>query len=250
MSDKILFASELPPHILVEAPQLLNRTTDYNFIIASIYEEDPIYSAYCKSHIRQGTILDNGAFENGEAMPVKRYLEIYKEIKPDCLVIPDVRHDYKGTLRRASSFLKNLPSSIKRSKLMGVLQGTSFAEYEKLLQFYLKKGITLIGMPYGTIDRVTFIRNHPKIKFHVLGLPYAPELLSIRLLKNVVSMDTSLPYKLASRGLLIADHNTLTVDERSNNNLDSLGWVALKQNLDYLHRLCNRNLNAKECRRK
>lgn len=251
--SKILFASEIPTNALTENPRFVRKTTDYDFIIAPFCLEDEAYMTHYKIRSRRGAYLDNGAFENGVAMPTKEYLEIYNELDIDYLVVPDVRQNYKETLKRASSFLVNLPRDIKRTQLMGVLQGTSVKEYEELLKFYIKHGIFFIGISYGTINRIKFIYDHPQVKFHVLGLPYAPELLSLRLLPNIVSLDTSLPSKFTAKGLLIEDHDVLTIEERpKGNRFEKINWTLLKANLDYLHSLCNRDLkiNSKKCTKK
>ena len=241
MEGKILFASEIPSSLLVSYQRLVSQKTDYDFIIASIFLEDEAYNTFYKTRHRKGTILDNGAFENGAAIPTKKYLDVYNILKPDYLVIPDVRHNYKRTLKRAKEFFQVLPKKFDKSKLMGVLQGTNFDEYEKLLDFYKKKNISFIGIPYGTVDRVKFISDHPKIIFHVLGLPYAPELLSLRLLPNIISLDTSLPSKFATHSYLISDYNVLTVSERAVDTVfDSTRLSCLNDNLDYLRQLCNR----------
>jgi hypothetical protein len=232
--DNVKFSIEIPTSLLTEISPLI----DFDFVIASTYLIDKEYRNYYLNNKQRYVILDNGAFENGESIPIRDYINVMLELNPDIVVIPDVRHEYEKTLFKVDEFLGYFPD-MDTSIFMGVLQGKSTIDYEDLLEKYQRNNIRLIGVPYGTIDRITFIRNHPDISFHILGLPYFPELLSLRLLPNVVSIDTSLPVKYAGWGKAMINFDTLTIDERPKI-LNNIQTDRLKESIGILRRMCDR----------
>jgi len=242
--ERIKFSVEIPPKVLKVNPNLLTFL-DYDFVIASMYLESEEYKDYYLNNQRPGTILDNGAFETGTAIDVGVYLRIMDELRPATIVISDVRRDCEKTLLKANEFFDRLPPGFDTNRLMGALQGNSIEDYEKLLGVYTERGVRLIGIPYGAIDRVNFIKQHPETKFHVLGLQYFPELLSLRLLENVVSVDTSLPVKFAANRKFLARCNCLTIEQRPDfdKGFDTVQSMYLFANLNFIHKICDRSNN-------
>lgn len=242
--DRIKFSAEIPPKVL-EAQPKLKQYLDYDFVIASMYLDSDAYRNYYLKNRRPGTILDNGAFETGSSIDTKVYLRVINELQPSIVVIPDVQHDCKQTLYRTNEFFDQLPSGFDVSCLMGALQGSSIQDFEELLEKYIRNGVQLIGIPYGVIDRVNFIQQHPEVKFHALGLQYFPELLSLRLLDNVVSIDTSLPVKFATNQNFLYDLFPLTIKERPDfeKGFDTFQGSCLRWNLKFIWRVCNRTSN-------
>ncbi len=239
--DRIKFSAEIPPKVL-EAQSELKQYLDYDFVIASMYLDSEVYRNYYLMNKRPGTILDNGAFETGASIDTKVYLRVIEELQPSIVVIPDVQHDCEQTLFRANEFFTQLPPGFDMSCLMGALQGSSVQDFEDLLEKYVRNGVQLIGIPYGVIDRVNFIQQHPEVKFHALGLQYFPELLSLRLLKNVVSIDTSLPVKFATNQKFLYELFPLTIKERPDfeKGFDIFQGSCLRWNLKFIWRICDR----------
>lgn len=240
VDDKILIASELPTTLLEEfSPQ-----TNYDFIIATMVLENEYYKQYFLNHKKPFTILDNGAFEKGKAIPEEDYLRVIDELEPDIIVLPDERTEKNITIKRSTNFIETYKNRFPINKFMGVVQGKSLQEWEEVLQIYKSFGIEFIGVPYGTNDRVEFIRRHPDTKFHALGLKYLPEIFSLRTLRNVVSVDTSLPVKFAYQGLTFTYNgaDVLTIDERPelNESLTATQTQYLEWNLNFLKYVCNR----------
>lgn len=244
--SRIKFSSEIPPKVLIDNPQLL-KLLDYDFVIASMYLDDAAYRNYYLSHQRAGVILDNGAFETGESIPVSDYIRVIDELRPAIIVLPDVRQDCNKTHLRVEEFaaFKIFEDYKADYKFMGALQGKSYAEWRSLLSLYQDLAVDIIGIPYGTLDRISFIRNHPEVKFHALGLQYFPELLSLRLLKNVVSIDTSLPVKYAANQKLLRDLDPITIDERPSfgKGFNSRQMAYLIMNLEFIQEVCDRTNN-------
>lgn len=173
---------------------------DFDFVIASTFKEHISYRDYYL-HVRtkRYTILDNGAFETGEAMGDEEYFTVAKKLLPDVLILPDV---YKGpheSISRSSDFIrywKNV-GGIASVKLMAVLPGTTIREMYTQYGYFKNLGITHFAFPYWPgIDRYQFLLHHPEIEnVHILGLPCLTEVFSLNLLSNVDSIDSSLPIR-------------------------------------------------------
>jgi len=172
---------------------------DYDFIIASTCLEHPKYLEYFE-HIRQPrfTILDNGAFETGEAISDEQYIELARRLKPNVLVIPDVYKDPRTTLIRFTRFIEIWQQApIEGVSLMGVVHTDNDASWiEYLTNLYLIDA-QWIGIPYATgLDRFQLIKKHPEWEnVHVLGISHLSEALALLELPNVKSIDSSLPVK-------------------------------------------------------
>lgn len=174
---------------------------DYDFVIASVCLQDLTYYSHYKTCKKRYTILDNGAFENkGNPLDTAVYYEVIKELKPDVVVIPDVLRDQAETAKRVSSFLDFWKTNkIEGVSLMGVLQGTSPSLLKSLHFYYQSVGVSFFGLPYiNQIDRFQFLRANPHItNVHILGAPNIGEVTALATLPQVVSIDTSLPVRLA-----------------------------------------------------
>jgi len=189
----MLCSVELPVKYLKD----FSKYFDFDFVIASTCLFYPEYFEFYKSKSRF-MILDNGAFETGRSINTQEYYEIAKQLNPDILVLPDVFKNEVGTMDLSLSFLKFWKNNkIKNIELMGVLPGETpnriLAEYEG----FKKEGVQWFGLPYSSmIDRFQFLKAHPEIEnVHILGLPTLNEVLSLCLLPNVKSIDSSLPVK-------------------------------------------------------
>lgn len=182
---------------------------DFDFVIASTCLEYPEYLEYflnIKDNSPRFTILDNGAFETGEAIKDEEYIALARRLQPDVLVVPDVYKDNAATGCRAINFFdlwKNDP--IKDVELMGVLQGNSWNVLVSMYQTLYAPICKYVGLPYVTgIDRYQFLKANPEIlNVHILGVPTLTEICALKLLSNVSSIDSSLPVKCAKDGKLI-----------------------------------------------
>lgn len=220
-----------------------SRHFDFDFVIASTCLECPEYLEYfmaMKSKNPRFTILDNGAFEIGEAIADKEYIELARKLQPDVLVIPDVHKNNSATGRRAVDFLttwKNNP--IDSVELMGVLQGNSWDVLVSMYRIIYAPVCKYIGLPYATgIDRYQFLKAYPEIaNVHILGTPTLTEICGLGILPNVVSIDSSLPVRCAKDlkfiGEVLVSDSYVKFDEKD---LDPL---TLSYNLQAFTALCN-----------
>lgn len=216
---------------------------DFDFVIASTCLEYPEYMKYfmgAKDTNPRFTILDNGAFEMGEAITDEKYIELARKLRPDVLVVPDVYKDNAATGRRAGNFIdvwQNDP--IDGVELMGVLQGNSWDTLVSTYKILYAPVCKYIGLPYAAgIDRYQFLKAHPEISgVHILGAPTLTEIYGLRLLPNVVSIDSSLPVKCAKDMTLI--NEALVSDSYAKPDEEDLDPLTLSYNLQVFTALCN-----------
>lgn len=220
-----------------------SRYLDFDFIIASTCFEHHEYLEYflnVKANSPRFTILDNGAFETGEAVDDNLYIELARQLHPDVLVVPDVFKDNAATGCRAVNFFrawKNNP--IDGVELMGVLHGNSWDTLVSTYSTLYAPICKYVGLPYATgIDRYQFLKAHPEIpNVHILGAPTLTEICSLRLLPNVVSIDSSLPVKCTKEGTFI--NEALVATSYAQPTETDLDLLILSYNLQMFSALCN-----------
>ena len=224
-----------------------SRHFDFDFVIASTCLEYPEYLEYfmsMKDNNPRFTILDNGAFETGEAVKDEEYIELARKLRPDVLIVPDVYKDNAATGCRAVNFFtmwQNNP--IDDVELMGVLQGNSWSALISMSQTLYAPVCKYIGLPYATgIDRYQFLKAYPEIQnVHILGVPTLTEIYGLRLLPNVVSIDSSLPVKCAKDMKLIEE--VIVSDSYAKPDERDLDPLTLSYNLQMFTALCNGKTN-------
>jgi len=238
---------ELPIKYLSE----YSKYFDYDFVIASTWADYPEYSKYFikQRPKKRFTILDNGAFEKGEAIDNDKYIEIVEKLYPNVVILPDCYKNSVKTLKRSEDFLSVWKKSQLRNdiELMGVVQGRSWIEIESLAEIYRKNGISWIGIPYATgLDRYQLIKAHPEWeKVHILGLPVVTEVLALNTLPNVVSVDSSLPVKCTGENKeLLYDYTAKTYFGPTEQNLCKCPSVKSKFlfNLKTFSKICHEEI--------
>ena len=219
-----------------------SRYFDFDFVIASTCLKYPEYLQYyidISAKNSRFMILDNGAFETGEAIDDIEYIELARKLQPDVLIVPDVYKDNAATGCRAINFFTSWKSnSVEGVELMGVLQGNSWDILVSTYQTLYAKTCTFIGLPYATgIDRYQFLKAHPEIRnVHILGTPTLAEVFGLRLLPNVVSIDSSLPVKCTKAQGFI--NKMLASDVRVPPNEGDLDFLRLSHNLEIFTQTC------------
>jgi len=226
---------ELPVKYLKE----YSERFDFDFVIASTCLEFPEYFEYFKSHSRF-MILDNGAFETGASIDIEKYYKIIQTLKPEIVVLPDVFKDEVKTMQLSYSFIKFWKrNKISNIELMGVLPGETPTRLLSNHYFFNQEGVKWFGLPYGNmIDRFQFLKSHPEIEnVHILGLPSLNEVLSLNLLSNVKSIDSSLPVKCTAEDKFIS--KVLTSNCKVTPQIVNLNEDKLKYNLDFFSAVCH-----------
>jgi len=220
---------------------------DFDFIIASTCLAYPEYLEYfmeVKNIAPRFTILDNGAFEKGEAITDENYIKLARKLHPDVLIVPDVYKNNAATGCRAINFFSMWQNnSIDGVELMGVLQGDSWDELVSAYEILYSSKCKYVGLPYATgIDRYQFLKAHPEISnVHILGAPTLTEIYGLSLLPNVVSIDSSLPVKCAKDLKLIED--ALVSDSYVKPDEKDLDSLTLSYNLQMFTAVSNGKTN-------
>lgn len=138
---------------LITPTPLLNKfatRSKYQFVLAHVYAHDPMYRAFYMERALAGDsiIVDNGAYEFGEAIDLTELIECARELHPDVIVLPDVRFDREKTLARTGAAMKQLKGLGKH--LIGVPQGKN---REDILECY--KALTAMGVDgYGLYEEI------------------------------------------------------------------------------------------------
>lgn len=233
--QKMKCSVELP----IENLDLSDRF-DYDFVIASTYVEHLEYRNYYVETERF-RILDNGAFETGEAMEDYRYIQLAKSLMPNVLVIPDVYKKPRETLDRFYSFMDEWgrTADVRDINLMGVIQAGGFVDMAHAMgMLYNSNGIEWIGVPYACeLDRYQLISAHPEWEHvHILGLPVLTEVHSLRLLENVKTIDSSLPVKATKEHRKVRE--CLHAGLYAKPDDKTLDKKLLKENLDAFWNIC------------
>jgi len=216
---------------------------DYDFVIASNCLSYPKYFDYYK-HSGRRMILDNGAFETGEAINDKLYYGVVKELKPDIIVLPDAYNDEVKTVMRSLSFLRFWEkNAIPGIELMVVLPGNS---EERILSEYVifqkaSPKVIWYGLPYGSmINRYQFLKKHPEItNIHILGLSNLGEACALSELHNIVSIDTSLPIRCTTNKLYMS--KVLSANDHVSMLEENLDENLLVYNLNTFRGVCHNN---------
>lgn len=196
---------------------------DFHLILAHLLE-DPDYVAFYKARKEKGDtlLLDNSAFEFGEALPADKILALIEKsgIKPDYVVAPDYPgQPWDKTLESTFKFVEDTKGA--EFRVMGVPQSVD-GDWEGWLDGYRQMvrhpdipmvGMSILGIPTawhsitGTRDIMInrlfasqFIANRAlhdqDDKFtwhHYLGLSQPNELILQREIGVIDSCDSSSP---------------------------------------------------------
>jgi hypothetical protein len=189
----------IPPDSLME---MMHRT-DIHLLLPEQLERLP--EAFIRS-LKGYRILDNGAAES-DLRPINQLLNLIDEFDFDELVLPDVLMGCDQTLQYARSY-SGLKATRPYLKLMAVAQGMNFQELMKCITGLTHmEHVDTIGLPrwmlssFGIQSRVALARslyeddNYPK-PIHCLGAnaKWPGEMFELKGIKNIRSMDTSLPF--------------------------------------------------------
>lgn len=131
-----------------------NISTSFHMAMAHLILEDDRYLEWSKEQKNLGRyiILDNSAPYFGRALDNESLFKCINMINPDEIVLPDVIGDFKETVNRSLSFLKELEKVDLR--IMAVPQGNSLEEYIECYKIFSSDDkINVLGIPY-TINNI------------------------------------------------------------------------------------------------
>lgn len=124
----IRIAHEAPLKLIPFVKEL----TDYDYVLAHYClgkQGEEYKEAMLRNRMGRTMIMDNSAFELGRSIEPLEYYRLYKELKPDELILPDVRGNKEETLRQSAFFSKCLSKEEREeTTLIGVVQGATMEE--------------------------------------------------------------------------------------------------------------------------
>jgi len=216
--------------------EVCNQNSSMHLLIAPEVLKNKKYQETYKERSLKGgfIIMDNGAFEYGNAFPLYDVIKAAELVQAKELVLPDCYLDSAVTIKRVNQALSELlcnkyTSPIVQSlSLMAVPQGNTMESYvecfSELLRIY---EIDTIGFSYGAINEAfkgwklpeCFLRptvisylnsrfNFSKYdkKFHCLGIGGHPiEISFLKLFEFVRSVDSSKAFICGLEGIDIGN---------------------------------------------
>lgn len=213
------------PHIL--SP--LNSSPKIHLLLAHQVLKDKNYVSYYSKKKLAGDyiILDNSAFEFGEAISSDILRKAIKIISPNEFVLPDTLFNKDETIKRSTEFIKAFPPT--QLKYMGVAQGKTLNEWLSCYECFSRNssiysiGLGAVYSPKTIFDNDDtseivsgreFLINklieknilNPDKPHHLLGLGDSGhlEIQQLKKYKWIRSCDSSAAYILAKHGVSIS----------------------------------------------
>lgn len=204
--------------------------TGYYMVLAQLLDQPAYSKFYSPQNIGRGTvILDNGAAEN-ELITDAELAKAIDCVQPSVVIAPDDLNSWENTVALTERFLcESEPFKAARyhdANIMVVPHGLTFEQWRLCLDQLMTaadrhcKGHLWIGIArkhtflteqsaaFGRLELAQHCqRYYPDVPIHLLGLATNP--LEINLfaqvgLRNVLGVDTALPWVAANHGVLFS----------------------------------------------
>ena len=109
---------------------------DYDYALLHLKSDETYWNFY-KESLKRGrkVLLDNSAFELGDAMSNNALAEGVEDLKPTWFVVPDALNNANTTISRFESWDKDFGNSFPDSKKIGVVQGSDLNEMKECYKF-------------------------------------------------------------------------------------------------------------------
>lgn len=133
----MLIAHEAPLSIM---PQI-QALTDYDYCLVHLLEQSEGYLNYFLEAPKKGRkiIMDCSLFELGSSFDPAKYYEWLLKIQPDEYIVPDVWQDSTANMLSFYEFESNFDLKALKGIKIGVLQGKTYNDFEKVYKFMVKK---------------------------------------------------------------------------------------------------------------
>ena len=208
----MLVSHEVPLSLLNES----RKFNDYDYCLLHLTYQYPQYKQFYIDSLKKGrkVLLDNSAYELGDALTNDQLANGVLDIKPTWYIIPDCLNDKDVTINRFENFIKDY-KDLPGLKI-GVVQGDNLKELKECYK-YMSEKADKIAIPFASkgfecyfplvdIDerhccgRQMFIYellrdglwNKDK-PHHLLGCSLAKEFLNLNYPLYIESIDTSNP---------------------------------------------------------
>ena len=192
----------------------INPLTDFNFLLAHLVLEDPLYLQYFQSmEGNRFTVLDNSVNELGKPCSIKDMQKAAEFIKPNKIIPPE-------SLKKGIDLWGH-------SKIIPVIQGINLEDVYRCAKVTIGElGFKTISLPYDiTLGKthslsqlatsrqrivIHLMEEYPGLKIHLLGFNTFEEIDFYKdYSNNVVSIDTGSPYTNSTNGVIFAFNKEL-----------------------------------------
>ena len=163
-------------------------------------------------------MLDNGEFED-VAIPQETYIGFVRELDPDYIILPDVWKNPQTTLDFHLMMQDKLDEAGLAPREIFVPHGDNLLQYNNCLRVMINEmNVDIIGLTFAEWGDTSgmvrpFLSHHLGTKpYHFLGLYNTKELWAAG--PNVLSVDSSFPFKAALQNKLLSTNNGLAITDR------------------------------------
>lgn len=230
--------------LIVDMPISFYNRFENNVVFALAQDIDE-YKDEIKGFKNRNILLDNGAWvkDGGEAMDIKEYISIIKEVKPRRAIVPDKLGDYRASMDLAIEFFKEVDYGMLTSThWICPLQGKNFTEVLSMAVMYhtetwfnyyqdrstpitfgLSKGTYHIQTPRREVAMFKVRQLYPTSEFHLLGYDFGP------FNTNAKSMDTKWPVKKVLKDNFgdVDDYYNVDISDLNDDVVDQIYyWVS------------------------
>jgi hypothetical protein len=260
----MLLSFELPPKHLND----FKNELDYGFVLTHMVLENEDYATFYET-LGKDLLLDNSAYELGEALPAKDIIKAAKRIKlgkghNGIVALPDVRNNADKTIKRVVDSLAQYKKALPKLTFMVVPQGGSPGQVINCAMTLIEKMKEekvdfMLGIParydytgdnvmsehnrIGIVEQLLETTSVTANQIHLLGLCNAQMLTSYSRVP-FRSMDTSLPIEQGFRKTLISKHlseKPTKYSWRENPTMDKDQIEIAKQNIAFMKVIINAN---------
>lgn len=216
----------------------------YHMCLAHLVEENDEYAAHFAKMAVEGkfVLMDNGAAEGAQLKP-EALFEMYEEIEPTEIVLPDTLYEPASTIQKSRAFLQMMQDRGIEYRTMAVPQGRTLEEWAACARIFVKDTrVSAIGVSkflnIATKDRYVrfkaceilgnLMREYDRmdsLEVHLLGCDEGP--LIVKMCQEaypfVRGCDSAFAYLQAQAGKRM----TLRDDRRPDGTIDFIGGQHL-----------------------
>lgn len=153
---------EVPISLLEESKNF----NDYDYCLVHLLDKYPKYEEYFMNSDRE-IILDNSAYELGDAYDDNIFIEKIKQMKPTWYILPDTMNNYESTINRSIEFNKKFDIHNGYSEPMAVVQGKTIEEFTDCYNEYVNIGIKKIAFNFISDLYLTPFNNNKISHFNI-----------------------------------------------------------------------------------
>lgn len=221
---------------------------DFDWVLTHLVLKDETYSKYY-SESTNIKFVDNSVNELGEPCSLEELKEAFDRVNGTYMVSPDWIGDYK----RTAETYRECVEKFGKDLMIPVLQGSTFEEAIKCLNYYIRLEAKNIAVPYDIcsskkdppwlmgLRRALVVSRIPNSLYvHLLGFDNIDEFFWYYGVPNIGGIDTGIPIMLGLQGLDILDPLETkakpTYQQMEDLSLTQENWAAICRNIALLRK--------------